>query len=90
MAYQDPEMSGTEDESAADDKSQDGGDTFFLPAGLAQGQSYSPGDTITLTVVGKDKNGDVEVKLAESEGETTEEPLSKDDMKQQLLGGQRG
>ena len=48
-----------------------GGNSFFIPSDVCEGMDYKPGDTIELQVIGKDEDGDLEVKLA-SEGKSTD------------------
>lgn len=57
-----------------------GKDTFFLPPDFHPGADCKPGDKITLEVVGKDKDGDYEVRVADggSKGNW------RDDMKKSL------
>ena len=44
---------------------QDGGQaSFYLPKDFPGAESMKPGDTISLTVVGIDQDGDLEVKPA--------------------------
>ena len=61
-----PDMDGQDDSAPAPDSSpdQDEGGTFFLPPDFVEGHDCKPGDTISLEVVGKDKDGDVEVRMS--------------------------
>ena len=64
MAYDDSTDSGAVDElkpEAAETSSGD--DTYFLPSAMTDGHDCKPGDVIKLRVVGKDKDGDVEVEV---------------------------
>lgn len=47
-----------------EDNASDKSGTFFLPPDFLSGKTYKKGDTITLTVIGEDQDGDVEVSLA--------------------------
>jgi hypothetical protein len=53
---------GENDES---ENSDQGDQTFFLPPTFPGMDQYKPGDTITLRVVGKDSDGDLEVECVE-------------------------
>lgn len=44
-------------------------DTFFLPTDFPNSDSLKAGDTVTLTVVGKDADGNVEVEHQPDQGE---------------------
>jgi len=69
MPYGDSTDSG----SAADDLNNppdDQGGSFYLPSDFPGAENLKPGDTITLTIVGKDADGDIEVQPAESAGAT--------------------
>jgi hypothetical protein len=51
-------------------------DTFFLPSGFPGMDSFKPGQTITLKVVGRDAEGDIEVAVGDGE-----EPSFADDLR---------
>lgn len=45
------------------------GNTFFLPSGFPGSESLKAGDTVTLTVVGKTAEGEIEVSSDSGMGE---------------------
>lgn len=60
-------------------------DTFFLPQDFPGSEGLKPGDTITLKVVGKDSEGDIEVAM-----DGGEEEMSMADDLRQSMGSETG
>jgi len=80
-------------ESGASDAGEDNANerqpnTFFLPPDFLGGKKYKKGDTITLSVIGEDEDGDTEVSLA-GEGEGDEEGWQSDLNKTLSAAGQK-
>jgi hypothetical protein len=81
-------------DSGASDASDDNANeaqpgTFYLPKDFLGGKTFKAGDKITLSVVGEDEDGDVEVSLGDSGSAAGS---WKDDLKQSLSqqGGDQG
>ena len=54
------------DDSAAEALAEkpDDQDTFYVPASAVPDHECAPGDTLKFEVIGKDKDGDIEVKFS--------------------------
>lgn len=57
-------------------------DTFFLPSDFPQADTLKPGDQLTLRVVGRDSEGNIEVETVSTGG--TGEPEWKTDLKKSV------
>ena len=55
-------------------------DTFFIPGDAVQGHDCAAGDKLTFEVLGKDSEGDIEVRLMKAE------KASADDFDEDLKG----
>lgn len=58
-AEEQPESPDTEKQEGDEGEASEG--TFFLPQDFPDAGSLNPGDTLSLKVLGKDKDGNVEV-----------------------------
>lgn len=66
--------SGPQDTGSPDEGQQDGqGYTCFLPGDFPGAENLKAGDTLTLKVVGKDKDGDIEVQHMDESAEESGE-----------------
>lgn len=63
MAESGPAMPSSPEGGDAQQQEHEGGreDTFFLPPDYPGIENLKPGDTVTLRVVGKDEDGNIEV-----------------------------
>lgn len=70
MAHESVNDDAAEDLESKDSEAPD--ETYFLPSAMTEGHDCKPGDVIKLRVVGKDKDGDVEVEVTDygESGET--------------------
>lgn len=60
MAYEETIMDGSEQEMP-ESPQPEGKGSFYLPADFPGADALKAGDTVTLHVVGKDEDGDIEV-----------------------------
>ena len=60
------------------------GETFTLPSDTPGCENAEVGDTITLRVVGRDKNGGIEVEYSGGAGQESSEPEWKSDLRQSM------
>ena len=60
-------------------------DTFFLPSDFPGSDNLKPGDTLTLKVVGKDADGDIEVEHVA--GQPAKGRGMMDDLRTDMMGG---
>jgi hypothetical protein len=69
-------------EDAADngaDEAQEGEDnTFYLPGDFPGAANLKAGDTVTLRVVGKDADGDIQVETDNGSGSDSNKPIMQD------------
>ena len=73
-------MGGAGGDPTDPDQDGDNDATFFLPPDFLGGKKYKKGDTISLTVMGEDEDGDTEVCLAGKGGNDD----WRDDLKQTM------
>lgn len=72
-------MDGSEDESLPQDQADDGSeDTFFVPPAAAGGEECKAGDILKFEVLGKDADGNYEVKPAGKDSGSSSDDFTKD------------
>ena len=77
MPPQEQTYSASPEQPSGDAPPSGRGDTFFLPPDYPDSDKLKPGDEVTLKVVGRDEDGNVEVECGDSPEEQQEPQESK-------------